>query len=160
MIRPFSDADRPGMIALYRAAWHAAYDTIDGADAIERLIACQLFGGNPAMFDLMPGDAALVAERDGAIIGGIRGHPRDGIVHLSGMYVVPELQRSGVGQALLADLLAKFPGAKAFQADVRPTSTSALQFYERHGFQRCGTGRADAGGGHWVDMIEMRRTLA
>ena len=157
LIRDFESRDRAGVIALYRAAWHAAYDAIDGAAAIERLLEALVAGDTPELFDMAPADVALVADRQGRIIGGARGHPHDGIVHLSGMYVAPDAQRSGVGWALLQTLTSRFPPATMFQADVRPASTGAIRFYERHGFVRAGVGRADAGAGHLVDMVVMRR---
>ena len=158
IIRPYADpADRPAMIALYRVAWHAAYDAIDGAVAIERLINSLLQGGAPEMFACPEGDVALVAVSDGAIVGGARAHPRDDGVHLSGMYVMPDRMSCGIGGALLANLFVRFPLAASWRADVRPTSGAALRFYARQGFREAGHGRADVGSGHWVDMIELRR---
>ena len=172
VIRRYVDAtDRPGMIALYRAAWHAAYDSVDGPVAIDKLIMALLSGPNPQitpdmepekepeMFAMPQGDVALVAVADGFIAGGARGHPRDGIIHLSGMYVMPGLQQRGIGRALLDVVIRHYPDHTAVRADVRPTSTAALQFYTQHGFVRTGTSRADVGGGHWVDVVEMQRAL-
>ena len=160
IIRPYIDAiDRPAMIALYRAAWHATYDPVDGAAAIDRLIAALLEGDPPEMFVLPGIDTALVAIDGGHIIGGIRGHPRDGVVHLSGVYVHPHHQRSGAGSALLADLLLRCRPGSVIRADVRPTSLPAMTFYERHGFEPVGQGRTNSGGEHWVDTTMMQRTL-
>ena len=106
-IRPYDNADRAAMTEFYRAAWHATYDAIDGADAIDRVIAALLVGEPPEMFDLASTDVALVAECDSELVGGLRGHPRDGVVHLSGMYVAAVSQRSGIGSALLVNALTK-----------------------------------------------------
>ena len=159
-IRQYIDAaDRAPMIALYRAAWHHAYDAIDGAEAIDRLIDALLVGEPPSMFELPDCDLALVAVRANVIVGGARGHPRGGIVHLSGVYVHPHCQRSGVGSALLAALLRHYPAGTVIRADVRPLSRAAAAFYARQGFARIGTSRTNVGGDHWVDVIEMQRTL-
>lgn len=156
-IRPYDNADRAAMTEFYRAAWHATYDAIDGADAIDRVIAALLVGEPPEMFDLASTDVALVAECDSELVGGLRGHPRDGVVHLSGMYVAAVSQRSGIGSALLAEMLRRFPVDTVMQADVRPSSASALRFYERHRFIVVGAGSGNVGGGHTVEMITMQR---
>lgn len=145
------------MTALYSAAWHATYDTIDGADAIDRVIAALMHGPDPEMFALGDGDIALVAEMDGRLVGGIRGHPRGAELHLSGLYVSPDAQRRGIGAALLDHLTGCYPADFAVRADVRPTSIAAHRFYNAHGFVEIGRGHADVGGGHWIDTIEMRR---
>jgi ribosomal protein S18 acetylase RimI-like enzyme len=157
VIRPFEDADRAEMTALYAAAWHATYDDVDGAVAIDRVIAALMEGDNPEMFVLGEHDVALVAELDGRLVGGIRGHPRDGELHLSGLYVAPDEQRRGVGAAMLEVLLSRYSAPFAVRADVRPTSMVARRFYARHGFVEIGRGHADVGGNHWIDTIELRR---
>jgi ribosomal protein S18 acetylase RimI-like enzyme len=160
LIRNYEDAsDRAEMIALYRAAWHATYDAVDGAAVIDQLILDLLEGEPPEMFGLLESDVALVAVADGRIVGGVRGHPRAGVLHVSGMYVWPECQHRGIGRALLNDLCGRFPLGTVVRSDVRPTSVGALVFYQKQGFVRIGKGLTDVGGGHWVEMIEMQRTL-
>lgn len=156
-VRSYTDADRCGMTQFYRTAWHATYDQIDGAAAIDRVIAALLHGERPEMFVMPVGDVALVAANTDGFVGGIRGHPRDGALHLSGMYVQPGTHRRGIGTALFAALLQRFPHGVAVRADVRPTSVAARLFYARHGFIETGRGRTDVGGEHWVDTIELRR---
>jgi ribosomal protein S18 acetylase RimI-like enzyme len=160
IIRDYDDRrDRPPMAALYSSAWHAAYDAIDGADVIDQLIVDLLRGDPPAMFELPAGDVALIAERDGLIVGGVRGHPRDGLLHLSGMYVDPKRARRGIGRALLQALIGRYPAGTVVRADVRPTSSGALEFYTRAGFLRIGHNRTHVGAGLWTDTVEMQRTL-
>ena len=159
-IRTYIDAeDRAQMIALYRAAWHATYDPVDGPDAIARLISNLLDGEPPEMFVLPEGDLALVACFGADIVGGVRGHPRAGIVHLSGMYVRPDMQNRGVGRALLAGLSSHYPPGCVVRADVRPTSRSALAFYAGLGFQKVGTSRSHVGGDLWADTVTVQRIL-
>jgi ribosomal protein S18 acetylase RimI-like enzyme len=159
-IRNYNDAkDRPDMIALYRAAWHATYDAVDGPQVIAQLISDLLDGNPPEMFVLPEGDLALVACLGTDIVGGIRGHPRAGIVHLSGMYVHPERQNRGAGRALFAQLLTHYPPGSVLRADVRPTSNGALAFYASLGFQKVGASRSHVGGNLWADTITMQRVL-
>jgi ribosomal protein S18 acetylase RimI-like enzyme len=159
-VRDYDDvADRAQMIALYTAAWHAAYDAIDGAAVIGKLIGDLLSGERPGMFEMPVGDVALVAERHRRIVGGVRGHPRQGILHLSGMYVDPQSARQGIGRALLATLFLRFPAGTVVRADVRPTSRGALDFYAGLGFIRVGRNRTHVGGDLWAETVEMQRTL-
>jgi ribosomal protein S18 acetylase RimI-like enzyme len=159
-IRTYDDAcDRPQMIALYRAAWHAAYDAVDGVAVIDKLIADLLSGDQPQMFDLPVGDVALVAALEGRIVGGVRGHPRQGILHISGMYVAPKGIRHGIGRALVGVLFGRFPAGTVVRADVRPTSLDALAFYAQLGFLRVGRNRTCVGGGLWSETVELQRTL-
>ena len=156
VIRAFDDGDRAGVSALYRVAWHATYDAVDGAARIEGLITALLAGDPPELFSMPDGDAALVAERFGQIVGGIRAHPRVDGVHISGFYVLPGQQRSGVGSALFAALSVQFPRT-SLRADVRPSSSAALAFYAACGFVEISRGCTDVGCGYWVDMVELRR---
>jgi ribosomal protein S18 acetylase RimI-like enzyme len=159
-IRDYDDAcDRSQMIALYCRAWHAAYDAIDGVAVIDKLIADLLSGDRPEMFEMPSGDVALVAERDGCIVGGVRGHPRNGILHLSGLYVAPPSARQGIGRALVAALFERCLAGTVVRADVRPTSLDALAFYAGLGFIRVGRSRTHVGGDLWSDTVEMQRTL-
>jgi ribosomal protein S18 acetylase RimI-like enzyme len=159
-IRDYDDVrDRPQMIALYTAAWHASYDGVDGVAIIDKLIADLLQGDAPEMFELPVGDVALVAELEGRIVGGVRGHPRQGILHLSGMYVDPQCARHGIGRVLIEELFGRFPAGTVVRADVRPSSRGALSFYERFGFLRVGRNRTHVGGDLWADTVEMQRTL-
>jgi ribosomal protein S18 acetylase RimI-like enzyme len=159
-IRDYDDArDRPQMIALYTAAWHASYDGVDGVAIIDKLIADLLQGDAPQMFELPAGDVALVAELDGKIVGGVRGHPRQGILHLSGMYVDPRGVRRGAGRTLLDALFQRYPAGTVVRADVRATSRGAISFYARLGFLRVGRSRTHVGGELWADTVEMQRTL-
>ncbi len=160
LVRAYDDTrDRADMIALYRGAWHAAYDAVDGPAAIDDLISALLDGPEPEMFSLSEGDIALVAEGAGQICGGVRSHPHRGVVHLSGFYVQPDGLRRGTGRGLLAELLRHYPPGSVIRADVRPTSFAALAFYTSEGFERVGQGRSLVGGRLWSDVIELQRTL-
>jgi ribosomal protein S18 acetylase RimI-like enzyme len=158
VIRPFVDpADREAVAALYRTTWHATYDSVDGADAIDRVLADQLHGDAPEMFDLASGDAALVASIGDLIVGSARAHPRHDGVHLSGFYILPGYQRRGVGAALFRGLRRLFPRSTIWRASVRPTSAAAKRFYARHGFREIRRSQSDVGGGHLIDAIELER---
>jgi ribosomal protein S18 acetylase RimI-like enzyme len=156
-IRRYRRSDIPRLKRLYRAAWADTYGPVDGADAVAVMTAGLLEGGDPVMFRLAGDDIALVAVQGWRIVGSIRAHRREGIAYLSGMYVLPGRQRSGIGSRLMAAVMAELPPGLQIVADVRPTSASAIAFYRRHGFVESGRGREDVGSGHVVDVIYMCR---
>jgi ribosomal-protein-alanine N-acetyltransferase len=61
-------------------------------------------------------------------------------VHLLNISVLPELQRSGRGSALLIWLcdLARTRGARRMLLEVRPGNLSGRGFYKRHGYAEIG----------------------
>lgn len=155
-IRPQRDSDSSALVRLYRAAWHATYDAIDGADWVEAMSVKLLDGDPPEMFAFAADDIALVAVRFGRIVGAIRAHRRAGLSFISGFYLYPHLQRRGIGSALLMTLLARIPPGEVVQLNVRPTSTAARQFYAAHGFVELGHGREDVGHGAPIDVVYLR----
>lgn len=64
-------------------------------------------------------------------------------VHLLNLTVVPELQRSGRGGAMLAHLfeLARNAAAKRMLLEVRPGNGAGRALYQRHGFVEIGRRR-------------------
>lgn len=63
------------------------------------------------------------------------------IGHVWGMFVVPEMRGSGIGQKLLNDLfleIKKFDGLEQLQLWVSSMSKEAELLYEKFGFQSCG----------------------
>ena len=64
--------------------------------------------------------------------------PGNGDLLLSRLYVLPTHQRRGVGDALLAAVVARHPGAVRIQLLVEARNTKGLTFYGRHGFVAVG----------------------
>lgn len=83
-------------------------------------------------------------------------------VHLLNITVLPELQRRGLGSALLGHLfdLARMRSATRMLLEVRPSNASGQALYKRHGFAEIGRRRdyypAQAGR---EDAIVMTRDL-
>lgn len=83
-------------------------------------------------------------------------------VHLLNITVLPELQRRGLGSALLGHLfdLARMRSATRMLLEVRPSNVSGQALYKRHGFAEIGRRRdyypAHAGR---EDAIVMTRDL-
>lgn len=121
-IRQFAPDDADAVVALWRACdlvrpWNDPHKDI----ARKLAVADGLF---------------LVAEDDGAVVGtvmaGYDGH-RGWMNYLA---VAPELQRSGLGRALVAAAeagLAAF-GCPKVNLQIRDTNTAVVAFYERLGY--------------------------
>ena len=56
------------------------------------------------------------------------------IVILHQLYVLPALQRSGLGQALLEEIEDSFPDARTIRLEVEAQNLAAVAFYRKNGF--------------------------
>lgn len=146
----------PALATLYRQAWHAAYDAVDGVEWVDSMCEHLLGGDSPLMFALRPDDIALVATRFGRILGSVRAHRLPDAAFLSGFYMLPGQTGRGIGRALFGELLALLPACEPVLLNVRPTSTGARSFYRTLGFREIGPGVEDLGGGHVIDVVTMR----
>jgi ribosomal protein S18 acetylase RimI-like enzyme len=121
-IRPFKKTDEAAVTALWRACGLVRPQNDPARDIARKLRV------NPELF--------LVAEQDGRIVGsvmaGYEGH-RGWINYLG---VAPELQRGGLGRALMAEAerLLSAAGCPKINLQVRPDNRAAIAFYERIGF--------------------------
>ena len=111
-----------------------------------------------------PDDLALVAERDGAILGqagwqrfkGRRSH-----VAVIGMGVHDDHAGRGIGTALLAALVEaadRWYAIRRLELSVFPDNEAALRLYRRFGFLEEGRSRQDSfRDGRYVDVLRMAR---
>jgi N-acetylglutamate synthase-like GNAT family acetyltransferase len=94
----------------------------------------------------------FVAEQDGKTLGFAALLPNeDGSIELDGMFVEPELQRSGIGRRLVAHCLAEARqrGAPRLQVIANP---HALAFYRSCDFREHGTTQTQFGTGILMDV--------
>ena len=108
----------------------------DAVTATEPMMHAALFGPSPAA-------EALIAERDGQVVGmavffhnfstwtGVRG------LWLEDLYVTPAARGSGAGRALLSHLagIALDRGCARFEWNVLDWNTRAIEFYRKVGAQ-------------------------
>lgn len=136
-LRPASCDDGPGIAALLSASWHQAYDPLIGAEAVERRLRSL---ARLSLDDTDPGlgicRRRVVAEVSGRIAGLISTHRASGdrTMFIGMLYVAPDLQRRGLGRALLDHEMLKAPVQARFQLEVVPENTPALAFYSAMGF--------------------------
>jgi len=106
--------------AVYRGAipddcWHEPYMS---AGELER--------------EIEAGVAFLGYERDGELIGVMGFQPVHNVRLVRHAYVLPDLQRSGVGSALIARIESSSPGRML--VGTWAAAGWAIRFYRRHGF--------------------------
>lgn len=92
--------------------------------------------------------ASRVAVRDGQPVGAALIARRGWTSRLAGMAIVPEARRSGVGRALMDQLLteARARGERAMVLEVIEQNAPAVQLYEACGFQKIRRLTGHAGG--------------
>ncbi len=94
----------------------------------------------PSASDWEPADylayAGRVALVDGCVAGFLVSRTVAPETEILNLAVAPEYRRRGVGQALVLDLLSRYPGD--FYLEVRESNDSARRFYEQLGFVTAG----------------------
>jgi ribosomal protein S18 acetylase RimI-like enzyme len=139
--------------------WHATYDPILGREKVTEITdtwhSLDALGRQLGV----PGTAFLVAEREGEVIATSYAAVDGEAVALRRLYVLPAEQRRGVGRALLAETLARFPGARTVTLEVERSNGPAIRFYEGNGFAQarvaaCCGDRSD------IEAIIMEKALA
>jgi ribosomal protein S18 acetylase RimI-like enzyme len=132
-IRRATPADVPALRALGVRTWHATYDGVLPADAIEAAVAesWNAYSLGAACRD----GRMLVAVRDGAAVGLLESdRMADGRAVVWKLYVAPDAQRTGVGRALLAAHLATLGPAEELWLEHYEANAAAAAFCERLGF--------------------------
>jgi putative acetyltransferase len=118
--------------------------------------------------NLAPGktDLVLVAERDGQVVGNAGLHPASAALRRRhamslGISVAGEMQRQGVGTALmqaLVDYADRWGQVLRIELTVYADNAAAIALYRKFGFQVEGTQRAFAlRDGAYVDALMMAR---
>jgi len=129
-IRPARPSDQP---ALVRIVWDTVLvDAERNAEIIANPDAVEV------PVDQLEPETGCVAEVDGAVVGFATVVPRaDGAAELDGLFVMPHLQRGGIGRALVAAVrqLALRQGARRLHVTAGP---DAVAFYRAVGFIEVG----------------------
>ncbi|MBT9152364.1 MAG: Spermidine/spermine N(1)-acetyltransferase [Firmicutes bacterium] len=137
MIRRGTKEDIPAIQAVARMAWEHTYKEIMRPETRSHFL--DQFYSYEALakaLEVQPG-GIWVAEHNENLTGFIQVVPmldHSGL-ELSRLYVLPTAQRQGVGQALLAAILAAYPRTK-WWALVEKDDLRAVAFYKKHHFLR------------------------
>jgi GNAT superfamily N-acetyltransferase len=146
-----------------RETWHAAYDDVIGADAVDEQVD-EWYAPDVVESGVEREDwPYLVAERDGRVVGYANGGPSDdgpADAVLAAIYVRPSDWGSGTGSALLVALHERLRdlGCGSVWLAVLADNDRALSFYERHDYAHH-TSRVATVGGVEADELVLRRPL-
>ncbi|ELY4031985.1 GNAT family N-acetyltransferase [Cronobacter sakazakii] len=129
-IRPWEESDRPFLRTIYLHARREGWPWLDGSEwRLEDFDADTL------------GETILVAQADGHRLGFASIAENDNFLHH--LFVAPDAQGRGVGEALLEAVQARFTGTGALKCLEK--NERALRFYARHGWVQEGHGDAPEG---------------
>ncbi|MGD8623268.1 MAG: GNAT family N-acetyltransferase [Anaerolineae bacterium] len=120
-IRDFDPKDVDALVTILKANQQYGHPDIDGPQAMDRVHHCQA-----AEF--------LVAEKDGQVVGMIRG-TYDGsraVIYLASVY--PAHQRQGIGRALVLEIARRFQARGAGSISVIVPGDAA--FWKKMGFRQ------------------------
>ena len=136
-LRPGSDADAPGFIALIGACWAEFPGCVLDVDGeVPELRAL-------ASYFAKDGGGLWVAERDGRVVGMVGARPmrNDAAWEICKMYVARETRGSGLAQRLLgtAEAHARAAGAERLVLWTDTRFEAAHRFYEKAGYVRQGS---------------------
>jgi phosphinothricin acetyltransferase len=162
VIRPATVADIPAITAIYRPAVIDGLASFEydapGEAEMQRRFDAIIGGGYPY----------LVAVLEGRIIGyayasAFRTRPGYRFTVENSVYVAPDVQRSGAGKALLAELirLCAAAGFRQMIAVIGDSGNAAsIGLHRRLGFTFCGVIHALGWKhGRWLDSVYMQRAL-
>lgn len=114
------------------------------------------------LMSAMGGFAVLAEDAEGPI-GFILGRAIGGEAEILTLVVAPDRRRSGVGEALVEQLIgeARARGAQAVYLEVAADNAAAQALYRKAGFERAGLRRGyyARGGSRPVDALVLRRAL-
>lgn len=120
-IRRFQPGDADALVGILKANQQYGHPDIDGPEAMLRVHGCAA-----AEF--------LVAERDGELVGLVRG-AYDGsraVIYLASVH--PDHQRQGIGRALVHDVTHRFKGRGA--ASIAVIVPGDVEFWAKMGFRK------------------------
>lgn len=159
-IRPTTRDDVEGVQRVARAAWHAAYDAVLGADRVDETVdswydPARLVEDDVAADD-RPFFVAVTDGNDGAeiVVGFAEAAPdddADALAHLYRIYVHPDHWGEGIGTALLdrIETSLRERGFDRLELSVMAENDVGVAFYESMGFERVGSAHNEQ-----LDIVE------
>ncbi|SDA75692.1 GNAT family N-acetyltransferase [Mesorhizobium qingshengii] len=135
-VRTAGERDLVAVRALLVETWHATYDAVYGAAKVTEITDDWHSIVSLRSRLTRPNSEFLVAD-DGKRIGGMAFAAATAdakVIMLNQLYVHPDCQRRGIGQALLDEIEASFPEARTLRVEVEEANGGAIAFYRSAGF--------------------------
>lgn len=162
-VRPATLDDVQVVRDIARETWHAAYDDVVGAGAVDRQVDEWYAPDVVEEWVTREKGHYLVAEQDGTVLGYAAGGPSedgpgDGVV--TAIYVRPDHWGEGVGSALLETLHDRLrdDGCSSVWLAVIADNDVGRSFYEAHGYEVDRERTVEVGGVETRDLV-LRRSL-
>ena len=135
-VRTATPKDVPAIRDVLATTWRETYVSFYGTSKVEEIIADWHSEASIKARLAKPNGEFLVAD-DGTQIGGVAfATIAEKTISLHQLYVLPHLQRQGIGQMLFAEIESCFMDANLIALEVEPRNAAAIAFYEAHGFER------------------------
>lgn len=160
-ISPLRLDEADAVVELAGRVWRAHYPGIIGGEQIEYMLAQRYRPVLVRQF-IARGDVWLAARAGAELVGFAHGHPLvEGDYKLDKLYVQTELQRHGIGGALIRALAerAEKQGYSRLVLRVNRQNQNAINAYLKQGFTVQTIYLEDIGGGHVMDDYVMIKDL-
>jgi len=156
LIRQARRADIPALRLLGEATWQVAYE-FAGPDYIAH--GPDQWWTEQALLDCLRDTTVFVADQDGQVLGVGNLDVRGTVPVIWKRYVHPSTQGTGLGSALLAQLIAAAPlDATSVRLEYVAGNEPAAAFYRAKGFLEIGTEPGERAG--WPGTVWVERDLA
>ncbi len=143
-LRCYHPNDLEPVVQLWYWSWHSAFPDLQHPQTFQQW-------KERLQDEIVPNEQVWIAEISEQLVGFIALRENGG--HLDQIFVSPEMQRQGVGTALLKKAQELLPAG--ITLDTLQRNSQARRFYEKHGFQPGRTGTNSINGHanityHWT----------
>ncbi len=161
-IRSASEVEIPALRALAEQIWRVSYAEMITPAQIDYMLEW-MYGPETIAREMAEGVVWETAWLDGEMVGfhSCTLDAPEQRLKLNKLYLLPELQGSGLGQQLIERVhaLAAQRGARQVWLQVNKNNTRAIRAYERAGYVVERSAVFDIGGGFVMDDFIMTRTI-
>lgn len=161
-IRFASEAEIPALRALAERIWRVSYAEMITPEQIDYMLTWMYAPGTIAR-EMAEGVVWEIASLDGEMVGfhSCTLAAAENRLKLNKLYLLPELQGSGLGQQMLERVhtLAAQRGARQVWLQVNKQNARALRAYERAGYVVERSAVFDIGGGFVMDDFILTRSI-
>lgn len=152
VIRPATREDAPIVSELAHRIWPVCFAGIIRPEHIENMLQ-RIYSIDNLHREMAEGHQFWLASRSGEPLGYASAYKKDDTIWLKKLYVLPALQRQGIGAALTTAATNWFLPARELKLLVNRDNLTAQRFYEHKGFTQAGEVPVQMGDNWFVDFI-------